>query len=101
MLTCFSAVKKMLFPFFWEFIAGKSTFISFSRHFIALKTVVVPIEDGRHSNEDGHHRDYDGRHGDKALKLSLDIWDTARPCLEIFDSPGVNFYHFVGISTFR
>ena len=57
MLTCFSAVKKMLFSFFWEFIAGKSTFISFSRHFIALKTVVVPIEDGRHSNEDGHHRD--------------------------------------------
>ncbi|WP_293674681.1 hypothetical protein, partial [uncultured Parabacteroides sp.] len=39
----FSVAKKGLFPLFREFIAGKSTFISFFRHFIALKTVVVPI----------------------------------------------------------
>ncbi|WP_293670479.1 hypothetical protein, partial [uncultured Parabacteroides sp.] len=60
-----------------------------------------PYEDGRHLNEDGHHRDYDGRHGNKALKLSLDIWGTARPCLEIFDSPEVKVYHFVAASGYK
>ena len=39
----FSVAQKSLFPLFREFIVGKSTFISFPRHFIALKTVVVPI----------------------------------------------------------
>jgi hypothetical protein len=71
MLIHFSDVKKRLFPLFREFIAVKSTFISFSRHFIAMKTVVIPYEDGRHSNEDGHEGDEDGRHGDKAPNISL------------------------------
>lgn len=73
MLIHFSAARKELFPLSREFIAGKSTFISFFRHFIALKTVVIPYEDGRHSNEDGRDGDEDGRHGDKALKLPLHI----------------------------
>ena len=71
MLIHFSDVKKGLFSLFREFIAVKSTFISFSRHFIAMRTVVIPYEDGRHSNEDGHEGDEDGRHGDKAPNISL------------------------------
>ena len=63
MLIHFSAAKKGLFPLFREFFAGKSTFISFSRYFIALKTVVIPNEDGHHSNEDG-------REGDKTVVVA-------------------------------
>ena len=104
----FSAVKKGLFPLSRESIAGKSTFISFIRNFIALKTVVIPYEDGRHSNEDGRDGDEDGRdgdedgrHGDKALKLPLNIWDAARLRFATGDSPGVKLYHFAGVSVFR
>ena len=56
-----------------EFFAGKSTFISFILYFIAMKTVTVPYEDGRHSNEDGREGDEDGRRGDKLPKFSLHI----------------------------
>ena len=101
MLIHFSAAKKGLFPLFREFFAGKSTFISFSRNFIALKTVAVPYEDGRHSNEHGHYRDEDGRHGDKALKLPLHIWNALRLRFATGDSPGVKLYHFAGVSGFR
>ena len=101
MLTIFSAVKKVLFSLFREFIAVKSDFISFLRDFISMRTVVIPYEDGRHSNEDGREGDEDGRHGDKALKIPLDIWNALRLCPEIFDSPGVKLYHFAGISVFR
>ena len=73
MLIHFSAAKKGLFPLFREFFAGKSTFISFSRNFIALKTVAIPYEDGHHSNEDGRESDEDGRRGDKLPKLLLNI----------------------------
>ena len=104
----FSVAKKGLFPLFREFIAGKSTFISFFRHFIALKTVVIPYEDGRHSNEDGRHSnedgrdgDEDGRHGDKALKLPLHIWNALRLRFATGDSLGVKLYHFAGVSVFR
>ena len=83
MLIHFSAARKELFPLFREFIAGKSTFISFFRHFIALKTVVIPYEDGRHSYEDGHKSDEDGRHGDKAPNISLGY-------LELSPSPFAN-----------
>ena len=83
MLIHFSAAKKGLFPLFREFFAGKSTFISFSRNFIALKTVVIPYEDGRHSNEDGRDGDEDGRHGDKAPNISLGY-------LELSPSPFAN-----------
>ena len=79
----FSAVKKGLFPLSRESIAGKSTFISFIRNFIALKTVVIPYEDGRHSYEDGHKSDEDGRHGDKAPNISLGY-------LELSPSPFAN-----------
>ena len=73
MLIHFSAAEKGLFPLFLEFFAGKSTFISFILYFIAMKTVTVPYEDGRHSNEHGHYRDEDGRRGDKLPKFSLHI----------------------------
>ena len=101
MLIHFSVAKKGLFTLSWESIAGKSTFISFSRHFIALKTVVIPYEDGRHSNEDGRDGDEDGRHGDKALKLPLHIWNALRLRFATGDSPGVKLYHFAGVSGFR
>ena len=101
MLIHFSAARKELFPLFREFIAGKSTFISFFRHFIALKTVVIPYEDGRHSNEDGRDGDEDGRHGDKAPEFPLNIWDAAHLRFATGDSPGVKLYHFVGVSSFR
>ncbi|RHO69279.1 hypothetical protein DW083_14905 [Parabacteroides sp. AF48-14] len=101
MLIHFSAARKELFPLFRELIAGKSTFISFSRHFIALKTVVIPYEDGRHSNEDGRDGDEDGRRGDKALKLPLHIWNALRLRFATGDSPGVKVYHFAGVSVFR
>ncbi|MCD7848285.1 MAG: hypothetical protein LUH63_00225 [Parabacteroides sp.] len=65
----FSAVKKRLLSLFRGPIAGKSTFISFSRNFIAIKTVAIPYEDGRHSNKDGRGGDEDGRHGDKPQEL--------------------------------
>ena len=78
MLIHFSTAKKGLFPLFREFFAGKSTFISFSRNFIALKTVAIPYEDGHHSNEDGREGDKDGRRGDKPPKLLLDIWSAVR-----------------------
>ena len=97
----FSAVKKGLFPLSQESIAGKSTFISFIRNFIVLKTVVIPYEDGRHSNEDGRDGDEDGRHGDKALKLPLHIWNALRLRFATGDSPGVKLYHFAGVSGFR
>ena len=101
MSTIFSAVKKVLFSLFREFIAVKSDFISFSRYFIAMRTVVIPYEDGRHSNEDGREGDEDGRHGDKAPKNSLRYLERRPFCFQIFDSPGVKVYHFAGISTFR
>ncbi|MBC8601328.1 hypothetical protein H8784_06285 [Parabacteroides acidifaciens] len=97
----FSAVKKGLFPLSRESIAGKSTFISFIRNFIALKTVVIPYEDGRHSNEDGRDGDEDGRHGDKAPEFPLNIWDAARLRFATGDSPGVKLYHIGGVSSFR
>ena len=104
----FSAVKKGLFPLSRESIAGKSTFISFIRNFIALKTVVIPYEDGRHSNEDGRDGDEDGRdgdedgrHGDKAPEFPLNIWDAAHLRFATGDSPGVKLYHFAGVSGFR
>ncbi|RHR60963.1 hypothetical protein DWW90_04830 [Parabacteroides sp. AF17-28] len=83
MLIHFSDVKKGLFPLFREFSAVKSTFISFSRYFIAMRTVVIPYEDGRHSYEDGHKSDEDGRHGDKAPNISLGY-------LELSPSPFAN-----------
>ena len=101
MLIHFSVAKKGLFTLSWESIAGKSTFISFSRHFIALKTVVIPYEDGRHSNEDGRDGDEDGRHGDKAPEFPLNIWDAAHLRFATGDSPGVKVYHFAGVSGFR
>ena len=101
MSTIFSAVKKVLFSLFREFIAVKSDFISFFRHFIAMRTVVIPYEDGRHSNEDGREGDEDGRHGDKAPKNSLGYLERRPFCFQIFDSPGVKLYHFVGVSGFR
>ena len=101
MSTIFSAVKKVLFSLFREFIAVKSDFISFFRHFIAMRTVVIPYEDGRHSNEDGREGDEDGRHGDKAPKNSLGYLERRPFCFQIFDSPGVKLYHFVGVSSFR
>ena len=73
MLIHFSAAEKGLFPLFLEFFAGKSTFISFIRYFIAMKTVTVLYEDGRHSNEDGREGDEDGRRGDKLPELPLHI----------------------------
>jgi hypothetical protein len=73
MLIHFSATKKGLSPLFRELFAGKSTFISFIRYFIAMKTVTVPYEDGRHPNEDGREGDEDGRRGDKLPKFSLHI----------------------------
>ena len=101
MSTIFSAVKKVLFSLFREFIAVKSDFISFFRHFIAMRTVVIPYEDGRHSNEDGREGDEDGRHGDKAPKNSLGYLERRPFCFQIFDSPGVKLYHFAGVSGFR
>ena len=108
MLIHFSVAKKGFFTLSWESIAGKSTFISFSRHFIALKTVVIPYEDGRHSNEDGRDGDEDGRdgdedgrHGDKAPEFPLNIWDAAHLRFATGDSPGVKLYHFAGVSSFR
>ena len=101
MLIHFSVARKELFPLFREFIAGKSTFISFFRYFIALKTVVILYEDGRHSNEDGRDGDEDGRHGDKAPEFPLNIWDAARLRFATGDSPGVKLYHFAGVSGFR
>ena len=101
MLILFLTAKKGKKPLSRESIAGKSTFISFSRNFIVLKTVAVPYEDGRHSNEHGHHRDKDGRHGDKALKLPLHIWNALRLRFATGDSPGVKLYHFAGVSGFR
>ncbi|WP_147382117.1 hypothetical protein [Parabacteroides sp. AF48-14] len=101
MSTIFSAVKKVLFSLFREFIAVKSDFISFSRYFIAMRTVVIPYEDGRHSNEDGREGDEDGRHGDKAPKNSLRYLERRPFCFQIFDSPGVKVYHFAGVSGFR
>ena len=93
MSTIFSAVKKVLFSLFREFIAVKSDFISFFRHFIAMRTVVIPYEDGREGDEDG-------RHGDKAPKNSLRYLERRPFCFQIFDSPGVKLYHFVGVSGF-
>ena len=78
MLILFLTAKKGKKPFSRESIAGKSTFISFSRNFIALKTVAIPYEDGHHSNEDGREGDKDGRRGDKPPKLLLDIWSAVR-----------------------
>ena len=66
-----------------------------------MRTVVVPYEDGRHSNEDGREGDEDGRHGNKPSKFPWDIWNTIRLRSQIFDSPGVKLYHFVGVSGFR
>ena len=77
MSTIFSAVKKVLFSLFREFIAVKSDFISFSWDFIAMRTVVIPYEDGRHSNEDGREGDEDGRHGNgvpESLKIPSDFF---------------------------
>ena len=101
MLIHFSAAEKGLFPLFLEFFAGKSTFISFILYFIAMKTVTVPYEDGRHSNEDGREGDEDGRRGDKLPKFSLHIGDAFRLCFATGDSPGVKLYHFAGVSGFR
>ena len=95
-----SAVKKGLFTLSREFIAGKSTFISFSRHFIVLKTVVIPYEDGRHSNEHGRNGDDDRPHGNKLLKFSLNIWSAARLRFATGDSPGVKVYHFASVPWF-
>ena len=83
MLILFLTAKKGKKPFSRESIAGKSTFISFSRYFIAMRTVVIPYEDGRHSYEDGHKSDEDGRHGDKAPNISLGY-------LELSPSPFAN-----------
>ena len=76
------------------------TFISFFWYFIALKTVVVPYEDGRHPDEDGREGDEDGRRGDKLLELLLEYLERRPFCFEIFDSPGVKVYHFDGVSGF-
>ena len=73
MLIRFSDTRKGLFSLSRESIAGKSTFISFIRYFIVMKTVVIPYEDGRHSNEDGRDGDEDGRRGDKPPKFPLNI----------------------------
>ena len=101
MLILFLTAKKGKKPFSRESIAGKSTFISFSRNFIALKTVVIPYEDGRHSNEDGRDGDEDGRHGDKPPEFPWDIWNAARLCFATGDSPGVKLYHFAGVFGFQ
>ncbi|MBC8602994.1 hypothetical protein H8784_14860 [Parabacteroides acidifaciens] len=77
------------------------TFISFFWYFIALKTVVVPYEDGRHPDEDGREGDEDGRRGDKLLELLLEYLERHPFCFEIFDSPGVKVYHFDGVSGFQ
>ncbi|WP_288187001.1 hypothetical protein [uncultured Parabacteroides sp.] len=77
------------------------TFISFFWYFIALKTVVVPYEDGRHPDEDGREGDEDGRRGDKLLELLLEYLERRPFCFEIFDSPGVKVYHIVGVSAFQ
>ncbi len=74
MSIMFFSLKNGLSPLPREFITRKSTFISFFRHFIALKSVVIPYEDGRNSNEDG-------RHGTKALKLPLNIREAVCPYL--------------------
>lgn len=74
----FSTSKKELFTLFREFIAVKSDFISFLWDFIAMRTVVVPYEDGRHSNEDGREGDEDRPHGKKAPKYPLSIWGVVR-----------------------
>ncbi len=97
----FSDVKKELFPLSREFFAGKSTFISFFRYFIAIKTVAVPYEDGHHPNEDGRDGDEDGRHGNKLLEFPWDIWNAVRLRFATGDSPRVKLYHFVGVSVFR
>ena len=73
MLIHFSDVRNALFLLFREFIAAKITFISFFRYFIAMGAVVIPYEDGRHSNEDGRRSDEDGRHGNKPPELPLNI----------------------------
>ena len=101
MLIRFSAAKKGLPSLFREFFAGKSTFISFSRYFIALKTVAIPYEDGHHSNEDGREGDEDGRRGDKLPDLLLNIWNAICLRSQIFDSPGVKLYHIASVSGFR
>ena len=101
MSTIFSAVKKVLFSLFREFIAVKSDFISFSRYFLAMRTVVIPYEDGRHSNEDGREGDEDGRHGDKAPKNSLGYLERRPFYFATGDSPGVKVYHFAAVSGFQ
>ena len=73
MSTQFFGPKNRLFPLFRHLIAMKSDFISFSWDFIAMRTVVIPYEDGRHSNEDGREGDEDGRRGDKLPELPLHI----------------------------
>ena len=78
MSTQFFGPKNRLFPLFRHLIAMKSDFISFSWDFIAMRTVVIPYEDGRHTNEDGREGDEDGRHGDRALKNPWDIWSAVR-----------------------
>ncbi|RDU49225.1 hypothetical protein DWU89_10035, partial [Parabacteroides acidifaciens] len=40
-------------------------------------------------------------HGNKPLKFPWDIWNAVRLCLQIFDSPGVKFYHFAVVSGFQ
>ena len=79
----------------------KSDFISFSWDFIAMRTVVIPYEDGRHLNEHGRDGDEDGRHGDKAPEFPLNIWDAAHLRFATGDSPGVKLYPFAGVSGFR
>ena len=101
MLIHFSDVKKELFPLFRELIAGKSDFISFSRHFIAMKTVVISYEDGRNSNEHGRNGDDDRPHGSKPLEFLLNIWSAPRLRFATGDSPGVKVYHIVGVFAFR
>ena len=78
MSTQFFGPKNRLFPLFRHLVAMKSDFISFSWDFIAMRTVVIPYEDGRHTNEDGREGDEDGRHGDRALKNPWDIWSAVR-----------------------
>ena len=91
MSIAFQSSKRGFFPFSGSLLLGSQPLFHFPGTLSPWRRSSYPYEDGRHLNEDGHHRDYDGRHGDKALKLPLNIWDTARPCLEIFDSPGVRF----------
>ncbi|WP_147382079.1 hypothetical protein [Parabacteroides sp. AF48-14] len=71
MSTQFFGPKNRLFPLFRHLVAMKSDFISFSWDFIAMRTVVIPYEDGREGDEDG-------RHGDRALKNPWDIWSAVR-----------------------